>query len=244
MARRPVDEAHRAIITLRGSDRVERTIYQSVPGYPLASASFGLDEQQRILAKTGLPLKIEPALHPRFWKLVESFCRTFASMMQADLVPWPTARQVRNARDAATRLKATLPPILGQHPADLHAHLFACLFRFVETLDRHYPARAAKPARKAGSLFVPRMGEVFADAFGRTPSEGPNGPFARFVLACLQETQGMPEQVGGDWVRKHVRRYKRGFSGRSGNLWEPLFPLAWDGPDKNSALPSNGSKGA
>jgi len=121
-------------------------------------------------------------------------------------------------------------PLLGQHPEELQTLLFGTLHVFVSQLDRHQSPRPAKPKRNAAALFIPDMGGVFSAAFGRLPSEGPAGPFARFVLGCLAETEGVPETLGGAWVQKHVKAHRRRHAKKSGDPWAPNWWCDWNKP--------------
>jgi len=100
----------------------------------------------------------------------------------------------------------------------------------VSQLDRHQSPRPAKPKRNAAALFIPDMGGVFSAAFGRLPSEGPAGHFARFVLGCLAETEGVPETLGGAWVQKHVKAHRRRHAKKSGDPWAPNWWCDWNKP--------------
>lgn len=222
MARKPLDPQRRTEIETK-----DGLIYSSAAGWPLPAASFTPDVQRRILDKTGKPLRVPPNMQPRFWQIVEQVYRLFISETQSDHEQRPSAPEVRTARAAAERLKAAMPPILGQHPTDLQIMLYAALPMFVRQLDAEHKRRAARPKHTANRNFIRDMGCIFAAAFERVPSSAPDGPFARFVLACLNETQGLPETLSGNWVQKHVREYKAA-SRRSGSLWVLSEYLAWD----------------
>ncbi len=205
-------------------------VYSSPAGWRQPAASFTPDVQRRILDKTGKPLRVPRNVQPRFWQIVERTSHMFAFDAQLDRSPQPSALQVRTARAAAERLKFALPPILGQHPSDAQIVLCAALSTFVKDLDKHHKPRAAKPKHMAGRIFIHDMGCIYAAAFEGVPSEAPEGPFARFALACLDETQGLPETLSGDWVQKHVREYNKVAARHSGNPWALGEHLAWDDP--------------
>ena len=225
MARQPLDPQRR--MEIETNDGV---IYRSTAGWPSPAASFTLDVQRRILDKTGKPLRVPHNVQPRFWQIAERTSRMFAFDAQLDRSQQPSALEVRTARAAAERLKAALPPILGQHPTNALIMLCWMLSTFVRYLDKHHKPRAAKPKHMAGRIFIRDMGCIFAAAFNGVPSEAPEGPFARFALACLDETQGLPETLSGDWVQKHIREYNKLAARRSGNPWALSEHLAWDDP--------------
>lgn len=234
---RPRDPNRWGSITLKSGDGApERIIYKGPAAWPEPAASFGPDACARILAKTRLPLRLAVIRQPAFWTDVERLCRWFASAMQNDLTPAPSARQVRDARHHAKNLQTALRPFLDHHVGPLQSHLYGALQVFVEHLDRFYEPRSTRPRRTAGGIFVPHMGQAYKAAFRRAPSEGPADPFARFVLACLDETQGLPELYAGDWVRKQVRHYKRQYpTSRTADPWAPFLRLTWDEPNENGA---------
>lgn len=202
-------------------------IYSSAAGWPLPAASFEPDAQQRILHKTGSPLRVPPNKQPRMWQNLEQVCRLFAFDTQLDNEQGPSASQIRMARAAAERLKAAMPPMLGHHPTDAAAVVYSTLIKLVQQWDAEYKRRPSRPKHTAARTFIYDMGCMFAAAFERVPSAAPDGPFARFVLACLDETQGLPETLSGNWVQKYVREYKAASQG-NGNLWALSERLAWD----------------
>lgn len=183
----------------------DRNLFRSDAGWSKPAASFTPDAQRRILAKTGADLNIPPNKQADFWRIVERICIGFAYNFQLDLMPQPSAEAVRTARAAAERLKAALPPFLGLNPGNRMASLLYLLDDFVTHLDTHVKPRSAKPKRMAGRIFIPEMMRLFAGSFKQAASEAPDGYFARFVLACLDETDGLPETVSGEWVQSYVR---------------------------------------
>lgn len=244
------DESRRQTIQIRERGGSYRTVYEGPPHWPKPVACFDEAARTRVLMAAGLPLLVQQARLPEFWRDVEQWCRSGATIMQSDLSPAaPTASQVRLARAAGERLRAALTPFVERYLINpdcaelpVHTDLYGSLAAFVSMIDRgHFPVRESKPTRNAGPMFVPAMGSLYRAAFGRAPSEGPNNPFARFVLACLAETTGVPETVGGDWVRKHVRAHKRSIGTQGRDCWAPFpRPYPWAETSSETALSSHG----
>lgn len=239
MAKLPRDPQRRTEIEWNG-----KVIWRGPAWWPELAASFTPDVQRRILDKTGKLLRVPPNMQPRFWQNVEQACRLFAFEAQLDHAQRQSALKIRTARADAKRSMASNAATFGPDPADVQISAYVATCKYVEFLDRQYPrrnakpkkdlgeqqkSRAAKPKHMAGRNLIRDIGGMYAAAFESDPSTAPDGPFARFVLAGLAETQGLPETVSGNWVQKYVREYKA--ASRDGsNLWALSRDLAWDDP--------------
>lgn len=224
MARNPTDNKRRTTIERNGAP-----IYTSDAMPPAPAACFTPDIQQFILHKTAFDLCVPHNMQPAFWGQVAECCRTFAREAQYEAATQPSAAQIEKARSAAERLKIAMHPILGQYPTDNDLELFGRLHTFVDVLDHGYPKRTTKRKNHAARVFIAEMGGMFAAAFEREPSEDAEGPFARFIIACLSKTDGLPETPSsGHWVRKYVQEHKDAASRRSNALWGLGEHRAWD----------------
>lgn len=181
-----------------------RLLFIGPESWPKPGASFGADAQQRILSATRLPLCEADSRLEAFWRLAAYYCLVFAKDFQSDLRPYPTTAQVKAARAATIKLIVTIKPILGHNPDFFRIHFLKTLDDLVTHIDKDFKPRQTKPRRAAGRKFISKMMKLFTATFKRPASEAPDGYFASFVIACLNETQGLPEPLTGEWVQKLV----------------------------------------
>ena len=230
MARNPPDARKRT--TIEWKDRV---IYKSDAAWPTPAACFTPDIQKYILGKTvrdnaDLQLCVPHNMQPAFWEQVAECCRLFARNAQDQAFAQPSTEQVEKTIQVARRLQIAMYPLLGMYPNEDDVALLGKLQARIEYWSYAYPKRTTKQRNNAARVFIADIGGMFAAAFEHAPSEAPEGPFARFVLACLDETTGLPDKVSGDWVRKYVQEHKNAASRRSNQLWALSEHLAWDDP--------------
>lgn len=176
------------------------------------AAEFDAGAQSRILNETGLALRfmIDPSI---FWLKTADACRQYAVLSRFDKLR-PTASDYQRAIDATTRMQAALEPLLEEDASELLVTLYTHAHQLVASIQR---CRLNEPnpmrsRRQAPGLFISVIGGLFTDGFGRSPGETLDGPFARFVIACLAETKGIAEPPSYEWVQKWTRtKRKSGF---------------------------------
>lgn len=202
-----------------------------------AAALFDADARSRILDETRLPLRVPPNKLGLFWTDVGHACREYATQAQREASKTVSSERWRTAIAAGEKFRNESKRIMDEmgeeaDPLIVRCHAFFDAFveRYREVVDLRFRLGITKPRSGAGQVLIMHMGPIYFRAFGREPSETPEGPFARFVGACLRETKGV-KPISGAWVQKQVRRHKRK-SKRSPHSFPSLSPaklrFPWD----------------
>lgn len=246
----PRDPSRRIRLILETERDGEKVKYESPAGWPKPCALFDGAARRAILDACGLRFRLDADQAAQFWKEVQLTCEITAGLAQGDRRKKATREEWGHARNIARQLIIALKPILDEfpytarieEPINVKFELFQHLISFVWMVDLRLDAAALLRSRErlmerqtvsrnkrgprshhAGPAFIYRLTYWYAWAFGKFPTEQADGPFARFAIACLERTAGLPETPSREWVRKYLRKHRKGRL-KSG---QPIWPADW-----------------
>lgn len=193
----------------------DRVIYEFQSPWAKPEAKFDIEAKGRILEATGRELIAKTEVD-RFWNKAERACEFYANASQFEERASP--KEYQTARFAAEKMKIAMKPLLNEAlrggeggTADLIPATFFHLQQMIELFDEFGLCNPSIDGKKnqPATIFISKISDIFVMGFGLTPATTTEGPFARFVHSCLNETSGLTHSVSPDWVQKYVRQARQ-----------------------------------